>query len=137
MAVSEVRVSSDRRRQGLIGRVRSLGIFGQKKAKSHRPCPKSEYLRTEGGKLTLAVSEVRVSSNRRRQNLIGRVRSQSIFGQKKARSHQLCPKSEYLWTEGGKLTLAVSEVRVSSDRRRQDLIGRVRSQSIFGQKEAN
>src|SRR5690606_24873871 len=48
-ALSEVQGSSDKQRQNQRGSVRSLGVFGQAKAKLARLCPKFEYLRTSKG----------------------------------------------------------------------------------------
>ncbi len=92
--VSEVRATSDRRNRNILGCVRSQGNFGKKKSKYPRMCPKSGQLRKEEIEILSDVSEVRATSDRRKQNTIVCVRSQGNFGQKKAKYYRMCPKSK-------------------------------------------
>ena len=100
--------------------VRSWSIFRQGKGKSKGLCPKLRYLRTREVGFKGVVSEVRVSSDKGKQDHRCSVRSWSIFRQGKAKSKELCPKLRYLQTGEDELKGEVSEVGVSSDKERRN-----------------
>jgi len=94
------------------------------------------YLRTREVRFKGVVSEVRVSSDKGKQDHRCSVRSWSIFRQEKANSKGLCPKLEYLQTGEGEIKGVMSKVEVSSDRGRRAQRRSVRSWSIFRQGKA-
>jgi hypothetical protein len=75
--------------------------------------------RTEKGKKRLKMSELRVSSDRKREKETEDVRVWGCLGQKKGKRGRRCPSLGLSRTGKRKKRLKMSELRVGSDRKRE------------------